>query len=56
MKRQPLSRYARTVIVLNAMYSGAIALSTIFVSVYLWVNCHDFITVCKHHMAVFAVV
>lgn len=50
-----LSSDARVVVVLNMLYSGAVALSTIFVSVYLWVNSHDFQVIFRHHLVLYAV-
>jgi len=50
-----LSSHARVMVLLNMLYSAAVALSTIFVSVYLWVNSHDFQVIFRHHLVLYAV-
>lgn len=41
---------------LTGLYAAAESLCSIFVSVYLWVNSHDFSVVCKHYLALYIVV
>ena len=54
MKHQ-LDRKAWVALSLNALYSTAEALCSVFVSVYLWINSQDFLTVCWYHITIFFV-
>ena len=50
-----LDRKAWVALALNALYSAAEALCSVFVSVYLWINTQDFITVCSYHITIYLV-
>jgi YQGE family putative transporter len=50
-----LDRKAWVALTLNALYSAAEALCSVFVSVYLWINSQDFLTVCWYHVTIFFV-
>ena len=50
-----LDRKAWVALSLNALYSAAEALCSVFVSVYLWINSQDFLTVCWYHVTIFFV-
>lgn len=50
-----LQRKALVAIVLNAMFGMAEALCSVFISVYLWINSHDFNVVFRYYTAVYAV-
>ncbi len=50
-----LQRKAKVAIALNALFGMAEALCSVFVSVYLWINSHDFNIVFKYYLAVYAV-
>jgi len=55
MNRNRLTRDARLVLVLNALYVAADALCSIFVGVYLWINSLELHVVCLHYLALYAV-
>jgi len=50
-----LDRKAWIALTLNALYSAAEALCSVFVSVYLWINSQDFIAVCSYHITIYFV-
>ena len=50
-----LDRKAWVALSLNALYSAAEALCSVFVSVYLWINSQDFLIVCWYHVTIFFV-
>ena len=50
-----LDRKAWVALTLNALYSAAEALCSVFVSVYLWINSQNFLTVCWYHVTIFFV-
>ena len=47
---------AWVVLLLQGLYCSAGALSTVFVSVYLWVNSRDLGVICRHYFVLFAVI
>lgn len=49
-----LQRKALIAIGLNALFGMAEALCSVFVSVYLWINSHDFNVVFKYYLTIFA--
>jgi len=53
--RQRLDRKASVALTLNALYSAAEGLCSVFVSVYLWINSQDFLTVCCYHVTIYFV-
>ncbi len=53
--KQRLDRQAWVALTLNALYSAAEALCSVFVSVYLWINSQDFLTVCWYHITIYFV-
>jgi YQGE family putative transporter len=53
--RQQLDRKASVALTLNALYSAAEGLCSVFVSVYLWINSQDFLTVCWYHVTIYFV-
>jgi YQGE family putative transporter len=55
MKQPRLLPKAGVAIGLSALYSAAEGLCSVFVSVYLWVNSLDFLTVCWYHVTLYAV-
>ena len=55
MDSKRLHRHAWVVLILNALYSIADALCSVFVGVYFWINSLDFQVVCHHYMALYAV-
>lgn len=56
MSRTSLLPRAWVVLLLQALYTTAAALSTVFVSVYLWVNSHDLTVICRHYLVLYSVV
>jgi len=50
-----LDNKAWAALTLNALYSTAEALCSVFVSVYLWINSQDFLTVCWYHVTIYFV-
>lgn len=56
MNEKKLLPHAWVVLILQALYCSAAALSTVFVSVYLWVNSHDLAVICRHYLVLFAVI
>jgi len=40
---------------LGALFSASEALCSVFVSVYLWINCLDFGVICQHYLALYVV-
>ena len=50
-----LDRKAWVALSLNALYSAAEALCSVFVSVYLWINSQDFLAVCWYHVTIYFV-
>ncbi|MCX5772440.1 MAG: MFS transporter [Candidatus Hydrogenedentes bacterium] len=56
MNEKKLLPHAWVVLTLQALYCAAAALSTVFVSVYLWVNSHDLAVICRHYLVLFAVI
>ncbi|MBN2309929.1 MAG: MFS transporter [Candidatus Hydrogenedentes bacterium] len=55
MDTQRLHPTAWTALLLTGLYAAAAALCSIFVSVYFWINSHDFGIVCSHYLALFTV-
>lgn len=55
MRSKRLHPQAWVVLALAGLFNGAEALCSVFVSVYLWINSHDFNTVCQHFVALFLV-
>ncbi len=56
MKEKRLEPKAWIVLLVSGLYGGADALCGLFVSVYLWVNSHDFGVVCAHYLALYIVI
>ena len=56
MNEKKLLPRAWVILILQALYCSAAALSTVFVSVYLWVNSHDLAIICRHYLVLFAVI
>lgn len=55
MSSRRLHPKAWVALLLTALFNAAEALCSVFVSVYLWINSHDFNTVCVHFMALYVV-
>lgn len=55
MNERRLSAHAWVALILSALYSAAEALCSVFVSVYLWINSQDFLTVCWYHVTLYFV-
>jgi YQGE family putative transporter len=55
MRHERLHPEARAALTLTGLYWAADALCSIFVSVYLWVNSHDFEVVFRHNIAIYLV-
>ena len=55
MHERKLHPQAWVVLSLAALFNGAEALCSVFVSVYLWINSHDFNTVCLHFLTLYIV-
>lgn len=55
MQEGRLLSKAWVVITIDALYSAAQGLCSVFVTVYLWVNSQDFNTICRFHIALYAI-
>ncbi len=55
MNERRIESTAWVALALSALYSAAEALCSVFVSVYLWVNSHDFLVVCRYHVTLYFV-
>lgn len=55
MPKRPIHPQAAITLAMSALFMAAEAFCSIFVSVYLWVNSHDFSIVCWHYLTVFGV-
>lgn len=55
MKNRPVHPHAWIALLMSALFMLAEGFCSIFVSVYLWVNSHDFSIVCWHYLTIFGV-